>query len=426
VGEERVAKVYKEAQDRTFRQRSGYTEGRKTRNSRDQRAINKRTRHGRAQDEAAWRSAEVDVIYRLRDAGVSVPEPHAFVDGVLVMELIKDSAGLPAPRLGDLVFEPNEASAIYHQLIRETARMLCAGVVHADLSEFNVLMGAQGPAVIDFPQAVDPARNQNARRLLLRDVENLHRFRARFAPKQAHRRYGEEMWKLYSSNDLTPDTELAGNWQAPTERAETADVMALIQDANEEEHERRVARGLEEEPEVPARRRVVDFKPAARTGGPRSTNRNEPRSGRGSSERPVREQGREQGRGAQSRGAQSGGAQSEKPSRRRRRRTRGGSSTGDGRADSAEKNSASGRRDSGSATPRTGQAPGQRNSSKPQTARGSGQPATSGETRPTRRRRSRRRKPKPTEGASNDPTPPTESNPPKGSSRTRTRRKPLR
>ena len=184
-GRECVAKVYKDAQSRTFKHRSTYTEGRKVRNSRDQRAMGKGSRHGRAQEEAAWRSAEVEMIYRLSDANVRVPRPHNFVDGVLVMELITDADGLPAPRLGDLtMLSASEATAIFEQLLAEVVRMLCAGVVHGDLSDFNVLMGAEGPVIIDFPQAVDASSNPNARKLLVRDVENLHRFRARFAPEQ--------------------------------------------------------------------------------------------------------------------------------------------------------------------------------------------------------------------------------------------------
>ena len=144
--------------------------------------MNKRSQHGRKRDEEAWRRTEVDMIYRLRDAGVRVPEPINFVEGVLVMELVRDGDGQPAPRLGDLRFSPDEARAVYQTLIREVVRMLCAGVIHGDLSEFNVLMTDSGPVVIDFPQAVDPTQNPNRKKLLLRDVANLDRFLARFAP----------------------------------------------------------------------------------------------------------------------------------------------------------------------------------------------------------------------------------------------------
>lgn len=244
-GEEAVAKVYKEATQRTFKHRVAYTEGRRTRNSRDQRAVSKRTRHGRQQDEAAWRTAEVDMIYRLRDAGVRVPEPINFVEGVLVMELVKDAQGDPAPRLGDLSFDAGEAYPIYKRLIQDVVRMLCAGVIHGDLSEFNVLMSADGPVLIDFPQAVDPAHNQGARTLLLRDVENLHRFLERFSPGQPRQPYAQEMWSLYQANRLLPDTELGGTYRAPEGKANTDEVLALIDDADFEEQERRDARGVE-------------------------------------------------------------------------------------------------------------------------------------------------------------------------------------
>lgn len=260
-GKECVAKVYKEATQRTFKHRAEYTEGRRSRNTRDQRAVSKRTQHGRKQDEAAWRSTEVDMIFRLRDAGVSVPEPITFVDGVLVMELVKDAHENPAPRLGDLEFEASEIEAIYQQLIREVVRMLCAGVVHGDLSEFNVLMSAKGPVVIDFPQAVDPAHNRNARNLLLRDVENLHRFAERYAPKRSTLRYAEEMWSLYESNRLAPDTEMRGDYRAPESTVDTAEVLLLIDEVNQEEQSRRAARGEEREIESRPRpmRAVVDF-----------------------------------------------------------------------------------------------------------------------------------------------------------------------
>lgn len=259
-GDECVAKVYKEATQRTFKHRAEYTEGRRTLNSRDQRAMSKRSRYGRKQDEAAWRSTEVDMIFRLREAGVRVPEPINFVDGVLVMELVKDADGDPAPRLGDLSFEASEASEIYRGLLREVVRMLCAGVIHGDLSEFNVLMGADGPVLIDFPQSVDPARNQGARKLLSRDVENLHRFVERFAPRHPRQRYAEEMWSLYEANRLAPDTELRGDYRAPEGKADTEEVMALIEDANRDEQARRDARGVETPVGMPKPlRAVVDF-----------------------------------------------------------------------------------------------------------------------------------------------------------------------
>ncbi len=249
-GEECVAKVYKEATQRTFKHRTVYTEGRRTRNTRDQRAMSKRSQHGRKKDEEAWRSTEVDMIYRLRDAGVCVPEPINFVEGVLVMELVKDGEGHPAPRLGDLSYTPEEARTIYHALMREVVRMLCAGVIHGDLSEFNVLMTEAGPVVIDFPQAVDPTQNPNSKKLLLRDVANLDRFLARFAPEEPTASYGEEIWALYEANRLRPDTKLRGVHEKPTGKVDTTEVMALIEDA-ERDNRRRHADWDDEEEDGP-------------------------------------------------------------------------------------------------------------------------------------------------------------------------------
>ncbi len=243
-GELRVAKVYKEAQNRTFKNRAEYTEGRKVRNSRDQRAIQKRSRHGRAEDEAAWRSTEVDMIYRLRDAGVRVPIPHHFIDGVLVMEMVADAEGGPAPRLAEVSLDRDQATRVFEHLLGEVVRMLCAGVVHGDLSDFNVLMSAQGPVIIDFPQSVDAASNQSARKLLLRDVENLKRFLSRFAPDRRPGAYAEEMWDLYARSLLTPETRLTGRHRPSEQKVDTAAVLGLIGDANYDERKRRQRQGL--------------------------------------------------------------------------------------------------------------------------------------------------------------------------------------
>ena len=243
-GEQRVAKVYKDADHRSFKNRAAYTEGRGVRNTRDQRAISKRSTHGRAQDEAAWRSTEVEMIYRLQAAGVRVPVPYNFIDGVLVMELITDGEGNPAPRLGELHLTSEEATAVYERLVREVVRMLCAGVVHGDLSDFNVLMAADGPVVIDFPQAVDAAHNQNARKLLLRDVGNLHDFLGRFTRHARRLPYAEEMWDLYESNLLTPETALTGHYRPSNKKADTASVLELIEGARYDERKRRERLGL--------------------------------------------------------------------------------------------------------------------------------------------------------------------------------------
>src|SRR4051794_26435250 len=181
--EMRCAKVYKEASQRSFRQAVDYTENRKVKNSRQARAMAKGTRYGREATEAAWQSAEVDALYRLAAAGVRVPKPHNFCDGVLLMELVADEHGDAAPRLNDVVFTPEQARGHHATLLREVLRMLCAGVVHGDLSEFNVLLAADGPVIIDLPQAVDAAGNNHARRMLLRDVANLAGFFGQVAPE---------------------------------------------------------------------------------------------------------------------------------------------------------------------------------------------------------------------------------------------------
>lgn len=238
-GEERVAKVYKESSQRLFRHRSEYTEGRRTRNSRDQRAMGRGSKHGRSRDEQSWQTAEVDMIYRLQEAGVRVPVPFSFMDGVLVMELVADADGSPAPQIGNARLGQREAIAVYDGLLQEVVRMLCAGVVHGDLSEFNVLMAAEGPVVIDFPQAVDATSNPGARKLLLRDVANLHRFVERFVPGMRRLPYGEEMWELYERGDLTRDTKLQGKWSAPKGIANVDAVLDEIDAAEREAWEKR-------------------------------------------------------------------------------------------------------------------------------------------------------------------------------------------
>ena len=253
-GKYAVAKVYKDAQNRSFKHRAEYTEGRKVRNTRDQRAIANRSRHGREKDESAWRSTADDMIHRLHAAGVRVPVPYHFIEGVLLMELVTDAEGNPAPRLGDLPFNPDSARAMYERLIRATVQMLCAGVVHGDLSEFNVLIGADGPVVIDFPQSVDSAHNANARKLLIRDVDNLHRFLARHVSYARRLPYAEEMWSLHERNMLTPETRLRGDFRADERRANTASVLDIIGDANRDERKRREALGLRGGPAEPASR----------------------------------------------------------------------------------------------------------------------------------------------------------------------------
>lgn len=253
--EERVAKVYKEASQRSFRNRAEYQEGRKVRSSREQRALDRHSRYGRELEEEAWHSAEVDALHALERAGVRVPQAFDFVDGVLVMELVRDVRGQPAPRLTDLPFTRDEARALFHHLLREVVRMLCAGVVHADLSEFNVLMGADGPVVIDFPQAVDAASNRNARKLLVRDVNNLVQFFGRWVPELRGRAYGQEMWALYEKGELTVDSPLTGRWNPPQKRADGNALLAEIMAMEQETRARREALGLP--PPRPARTPVT-------------------------------------------------------------------------------------------------------------------------------------------------------------------------
>jgi RIO kinase 1 len=258
-GEQRVAKVYKEAENRTFKNRADYVEGRKVRNTRDQRAMGKASRHGRAQIESAWRTTEVDMIYRLHAAGVRVPHPYNFIDGVLVMEMITNEQGEPAPRLGDVVLDSAGAEAVFDHLLAEVVRMLAAGVVHGDLSDFNVLMGTDGPVIIDFPQAVDASSNRNARKLLLRDVDNLHRYTARFVPERRALPYAQEMWALYERGELAADTKLTGRHKVSEHKVSTEAVLGLIGDATRDERKRREHLGLnmrgagDVEEEAPAR-----------------------------------------------------------------------------------------------------------------------------------------------------------------------------
>lgn len=234
----RCAKVYKEADKRGFKQSVLYQEGRKTRNSRRARAMEKGTRYGRQEQETAWQNAEVTALYRLAAAGVRVPKPHIFVDGVLLMELVADADGHPAPRLNDVELTAEEAREYFALLIRQIVLMLCDGLVHGDLSEYNVLLGAEGPVIIDLPQAVDAAVNNNARMMLERDVDNMAAYFGRFAPELLATEYGKEMWKLYKSGELLPDTPLTGQFAHSTKPADVRGVMREIEGARKENEAR--------------------------------------------------------------------------------------------------------------------------------------------------------------------------------------------
>ena len=236
----RAAKVYKEANNRSFRQAVDYTENRKIKNSRAARAVAKGTRFGRQVQESAWQSAEVDALYRLAAAGVRVPKPHNFLEGVLLMELVTGADGDAAPRLNDSVFTPEEAIAHHTTLLAEVVRMLCAGVIHGDLSEFNVLLSADGPVIIDLPQAVDAAGNNHAQRMLLRDVNNLRDFFGRFAPALLATAYGPEIWSLYERGLLRNDTALSGRFVGKAGPVDLGSVVREIADAKDEEAARRL------------------------------------------------------------------------------------------------------------------------------------------------------------------------------------------
>ena len=240
-GEETLcAKIYKEATQRSFRQAVDYTENRKVKNTRQARAMAKGTRYGRQAAEAAWQSAEVDALYRLAAAGVRVPKPFNFWDGVLLMELVTDAHGDAAPRLNDVSFTPEEARIHHTTLLLEVVRMLCAGVVHGDLSEFNILLAADGPVIIDLPQAIDAAGNNHAPRMLLRDVANLRDYFGRFAPELLPTQYGAEIWQLYQGGLLSTETELTGRFQQQRGTVDLSGVMREIDDARAEESARRL------------------------------------------------------------------------------------------------------------------------------------------------------------------------------------------
>lgn len=235
VGEEiRCAKVYKEANNRSFRQAVQYQEGRQVKGSRDARAMAKRTGYGQKQAETSWMTAEVAALNTLSAAGLRVPQPFGLYDGVLVMELIVGEDGQVAPRLDDLVLTPDQALDYHEDLIAQVVRMLCAGLIHGDLSEFNVLVDHRGPVIIDLPQAVNAAGNNSAEMLFKRDVNNLARFFGRFEPALLTLRYANEIWALYEKGKLTPETHLTGMHAEPKKSVDVGGVLRVIGDAQKE------------------------------------------------------------------------------------------------------------------------------------------------------------------------------------------------
>jgi len=234
----RCAKVYKEVNKRSFKKAVEYQEGRKGRNSRRARAMEKGSKFGRNQQEEAWQNAEIDALYRLSNAGVRVPKPYGCFDGVLLMELITNDEGHVAPRLNDVSMATELALADHAVVMKYVMRMLCAGVVHGDLSEFNVLVDDYGPVIIDLPQAVDAAGNNNAKAMLERDVNNMTAYYGQYAPELLDSKYAKEIWALFEDGELHPEVELTGRFEESTEAADVDVVMQEIKAAFAEEQER--------------------------------------------------------------------------------------------------------------------------------------------------------------------------------------------
>ncbi len=242
--ERRCAKVYRDMAQRSFQNRAQYQEGRKVRGSRQTRAMSRSTRYGRREAEAAWKNAEVDALYQLVAAGVRVPRPHGYFNDVLVMELVADADGDPAPRLGEVDLSPEVAREYHAFLVRQVVRMLCIGLVHGDLSEFNVLVGADGPVIIDLPQAVNAAGNNGAKAMLERDVDNLRATLGRFAPELLETQYAREMWALFEAGELRPDSELTGRCEPESTLPDSGAVLLAIDDARAEAERRQLGREL--------------------------------------------------------------------------------------------------------------------------------------------------------------------------------------
>ena len=238
----RCAKVYRDMRQRSFQRRAQYQEGRKIRGSRQARAMNKSTRFGRSEQEAAWKNAEVDALYRLQAAGVRVPKPYGYFNDVLVMELVTDSAGEPAPRLGEIDLSPEQAREYHGFLIRQIVLMLNIGLIHGDLSEFNVLVAPDGPVIIDLPQVVNAAGNNGALAMLERDVNNIRGTLGRFAPELLDTEFAREMWSLFEQGELTADKELTGEFARDETAADPESVLSAVDDAREEAIQRELGR----------------------------------------------------------------------------------------------------------------------------------------------------------------------------------------
>ncbi|PKH01444.1 serine protein kinase RIO [Psychromonas sp. MB-3u-54] len=242
----RCAKVYKEASKRSFKQAVLYNEGRKVRNGRRARAMEKGSKFGRGEQEKVWQNAEVEALYKLSDAGVRVPQPYGCFEGVLLMDLITDEEGFAAPRLNDVSMPEEQALDDHLEIMNSVVRMLNIGIIHGDLSEFNVLVDEWGPVIIDLPQAVDAAGNNNAKRMLFRDVNNMTTYYAQFAPTLKESKYAEEIWALYEAGELKSDVVLTGKFVESDEITDVDNILSEISAAREEEEDR-IARMLEVE-----------------------------------------------------------------------------------------------------------------------------------------------------------------------------------
>jgi len=238
-GQYRCAKVYKEVRKRSFKNAAQYQEGRKVRNSRRARAMAKGSKFGRNEQEEVWKNAEVDALYKLHGADVRVPTPYGCFNGVLLMELVLDDDGNVAPRLNDVGMSAEQALEDYLEMMTYVQRMLCVGIIHGDLSEFNVLVDAYGPVIIDLPQAVDASANNNAKTMLMRDVRNITNYYSQFEPAISQYKFAQEMWALFEKGQLTVDSELTGEFEEDNVAANVGDILHEIIAAELQEQEKR-------------------------------------------------------------------------------------------------------------------------------------------------------------------------------------------